>query len=783
MLSSILNDFKDALVSGCSGLSRPANLQAGGAWIDTTNETAPNYYWSFKVWTGSTNIEIFRININSGFGGALTTDSTFQRQQISADTAGAIIEFIKQRLSNNGQVLDADSVAEIRFVGRTDTSTDPTVAYFKWVSSDDEVAATASGGTFSFYSVADASSTITEHLKFISGQVETVVPLKLNSLILAQQSVATVTDITSLSASIKLVELTGATTTNIHGIDAAANTQEITIHNRSSAVVTLKHLSTSASAANRLQLPSSKDVTLRADETVNLYYCSTDTKWKLVANKIKGLTRYKDDLRGTYNTWTAPTGCTRVRVTAYTYRQRMFWSGFLDSYGNAYAMGRNSNGDVGDGTVTLRSSPVAVIGGLQFIELSSSGFAEAGTTPLSAVKTALASSGQAYEWGSTTGNGLRSSPVAVLGTVKFSRLHGGHFFTIGLDQSGKAYGWGSNTNGELGNGATAFQSSPVAVLGGLTFSKVSVYGLMSTVRGSICGITPSGVAYAWGYNGNGNLGVGDITPRSSPVAILGGISFSKVILSQNTSIGLSSSGAAYCWGSNGTSGSVGNGTTTNSYSSPVAVIGGLTFIDVGGISGSRWGLTSNGSLYTWGSNTSGTLGVGDTTNRSSPVAVIGGLKFDRVFSGTSAMWGLTLDGTLYAWGRNTNGELGVGDTVNRSSPVAVLGGLKWIDLYSNANSMYGVTTDGLVYAWGLNDNGELGLGDTVPRSSPVAVLSSLGVDGRSMAYLPITKNIEITVAPGTTYTVLLTDFNSSFGNVSLGGPVDRVTVEYELQGA
>ena len=193
-------------------------------------------------------------------------------------------------------------------------------------------------------------------------------------------------------------------------------------------------------------------------------------------------------------------------------------------------------------------------------------------------------------------------------------------------------------------------------------------------------------------------------------------------------------------------------------------------------------LTESGDLYTWGSNGSGQLGVGDTTNRSVPTQVSGGLKFKRVQVGSTAMRGITFDGTLYAWGNNAGGIvgdgtlvskstpvmvampnlvkvkemisssalffltndddlyslgdpilsgvnqgiLGDGTVVAKSSPVLVIGGYKWKKVFANAVSgastyAIGLTHDGDLYAWGSNNKGQLGNGGTVNRSSPTIV--------------------------------------------------------------
>lgn len=107
------------------------------------------------------------------------------------------------------------------------------------------------------------------------------------------------------------------------------------------------------------------------------------------------------------------------------------------------------------------------------------------------------------------------------------------------------------------------------------------------------------------------------------------------------SCGLAASGAAYCWGLN-QNGQLGDGTTTDR-ASPVAVVGGVTFAALatgGGYGLHSCGLTASGAAYCWGSNSSGQLGDGTTTDRSSPVAVAGGLSSRRSRSVTHTPAGL-----------------------------------------------------------------------------------------------------------------------------------------------
>lgn len=791
MLAGLLTDFKDAIMTGFAGTSRPSQIEAGGTWIDTTSQGAPNYQWIYKLWTGTVDVEIFRISILSGFGGALTAKDSFEVRQYSGDTDFGILELVKQRLptASNGQVLSGDVVAEYRFVGRTATGTSPTVAHMRFTATDDQTTAEY-GGTFSFFSTPDASAVITEHMRFIASLVETLVPHKINSLQLVGQDVATTATINPLSASKVLVEFTGATATAIQGIDNAAATQMIILHNRSSAVVTLNHLDLAATANQRMKFPNGSNYQLGVDGSVCLYYCTTESLWKLrwSGSPKTAITRTLTTIKGTLNQWTAPAEVNRVRIV--TYRNRFYpfnGSSFTDNFGNMYIWGVNSiAGVLGVGDLANRSSPVAVLGGLN---------CQPNLSEYTGKPSIIDTKGDVYLWGfgssgilgdGTTTN--KSSPVVAIGGLKFTALFVSNTSAMALTESGKAYAWGANGNGSLGDGTVAAKSSPVAVLGDLRFTRISTGNAQTSGNGhAFIGLTKDGVAYAWGNNNFGNLGLGDVTPRSSPVAVLGGLTFKKIESGYDStsgyqgmySYGLTPAGVLYMWGAN-TKGSLGVGDTTPR-SSPVAVLGGLNFVDVRtgfSAAGVLFALTEDGTLYAWGANAHGQLGVGDTVARSSPVAVLGGLKFIAVYPTQTNCYALTEDGDLYAWGNNQQGALGVGDVTPRSSPVAVLGGLKFCGFTSITGVLsHGMTKDGSVYSWGeSNDLGELGIGPAPDTgySSPILVVGPAG--GR--ADIPHQVTV-VDVVPGQTYDVLLAQNMSYFGSTPIGVNVDSATIEYD----
>jgi alpha-tubulin suppressor-like RCC1 family protein len=324
--------------------------------------------------------------------------------------------------------------------------------------------------------------------------------------------------------------------------------------------------------------------------------------------------------------------------------------GLSHANGGWYCWGDNQQGGLGDGTTTNRLTPVAVTGGLTFATVSS----------------------------------------------------GGINFTCGLTATNAAYCWGNNWYGQLGDGTMTDSHTPVAVTtGGLTFVTVTA-GLNHT-----CGLTADGLAYCWGRNTFGQLGVGDTTRRLTPVAVAGGLRFASLRAMSLHTCGLTGLGAAYCWGLND-SGQLGDGTQTYRYT-PVAVKGGLTFVSLsdGDYPTHTCGLTSGGAAYCWGYNNTGQLGDGTTTERLTPVAVVGGLLFAEL----SGSCGRTDAGAAYCWG---------GETVNSLTPGLVPGGLKFTALSLGGGHPCGLAA-GIMYCWGWNGYGALGDGTTTSRSSPTPV--------------------------------------------------------------
>lgn len=298
-----------------------------------------------------------------------------------------------------------------------------------------------------------------------------------------------------------------------------------------------------------------------------------------------------------------------------------------------YSWGRNTHGRIGDGTTVDKSSPVTVIGDITNWKQISAAY----THSLGITETGIA-----YSWGRNDlgqlGDGTidnKSSPITVIGGItNWKQVSAGRRFSLGVTENGIAYGWGANNNaniisyGTLGDGTTINRSSPVTVIGNITDWKQ-----LSAGETSSAGVTNSGLLYTWGDSFNGKLGDNTFISRSSPVTVVGGITdWKQVSVGGGHVLAVTNSGIAYAWGSN-SNGRLGDNTTVNK-SSPVTVVGGITnWKQVSaGISHSL-GITEDGIAYAWGRNFNGELGINNTTSRSSPTLISGGINTWVIISG------------------------------------------------------------------------------------------------------------------------------------------------------
>jgi len=186
-----------------------------------------------------------------------------------------------------------------------------------------------------------------------------------------------------------------------------------------------------------------------------------------------------------------------------------------------------------------------------------------------------------------------------------------------------------------------------------------------------CALTSSGGVKCWGDNGFGAIGVGDTTPRLTPVNVTAlGTSVVAIAAGDYHTCALSATGAVKCWGWN-VYGGLGLGDTTPRYTSVDVTALGTSVVGLTAGAMHTCALTALGAVKCWGLNSSnGELGLGDSTNRLTPTDLTAlGTSIVALTAGSSHTCALTTAGTVKCWGYGSYGGLGLGDTLNRLAPV------------------------------------------------------------------------------------------------------------------
>jgi alpha-tubulin suppressor-like RCC1 family protein len=309
---------------------------------------------------------------------------------------------------------------------------------------------------------------------------------------------------------------------------------------------------------------------------------------------------------------------------------------------------------------------------------------------------------------------------AALLAVSATLSSSGTSHTIEVKPNGTVQSWGTNSNGQLGNGTTTDSAARVQVSGLTNITSVASGTLHNLALKS------DGTVWTWGYNNYGQLGDGTSVSKSTPVQISGLSDVASIAAGSSTGYAIKSDGTVWAWGYNNY-GQLGDGTTTNR-NAPVQVTGLTNIVKVSTSGSHALFLRSDGAVYVVGHNNNGQLGIGSTTNKSLALEIASFTATDIVASqsGTHSM-ALKSDGTVWTWGYNASGQLGIASTTDKTAPVKISSLSSVSKIAAYGSSSYAIKTDGTAWAWGANGSGQLGDGTTTTRSAPVQITGISGV--------------------------------------------------------
>ncbi len=315
-------------------------------------------------------------------------------------------------------------------------------------------------------------------------------------------------------------------------------------------------------------------------------------------------------------------------------------------------------------------------------------------------------------WSYQLGNGIAADSelpveVSTLGTGVVE-IALGDTHSCARKSDGSVWCWGFNLWGPVGNGTTETATAPIEIT-----SLNSDVAQIATGKWHTCAVKTDGTLWCWGYNILGQLGVPSAGQYSTEPIQVGLDGVIRVYAGAMYSCALTTDRLVWCWGSNH-SGALANGGYDDS-PTPVltALPAGTQDVSLGKFFGCA--LNENGTVWCWGDNYSGALGnnqVGNDPNGSipTPTQVINlPHRAISIGAGDGHSCAILEDGSLWCWGANTAGQLGLGDTQNRLIPTHVSLPGAAAELIATASGTQVILEEGSVYTFGWNQYDQLGV--------------------------------------------------------------------------
>ncbi len=392
----------------------------------------------------------------------------------------------------------------------------------------------------------------------------------------------------------------------------------------------------------------------------------------------------------------------------------------------AWCWGDNATGQLGDQTLEARHTPVRVRLDPAASRIAAGAFHGC----------ALDTRGAVWCWGQNAAGQLgdgSDTPSGAPVQVRFpprtviAQLGVGEKSACALTTTGSIHCWGDNQYGQVGCGTPLRRETPALVTGLRARPTAVAAGWTHT-----CALLADGSLSCWGDNAFGQLGDGTTDGRATPVRVRDLSPRTLAVApGRDHTCALGDDGAVRCWGKN-TEGQLGDPTTAPSKTA--RIVTGLDAAVTGLSAGQEHGcaIKSDGTLWCWGKNDDGQLGVGDYKSRATPAQVRLEGTVTAVSCGHFHTCALKADRSAWCWGQNAYGQLGDGAKQNRNLPVRAPLFFPPASLFAGGRHTCALKADRSLYCWGFNFYGQLGDGTTEDKASAVLV-TALGTGVASVA--------------------------------------------------
>lgn len=302
-------------------------------------------------------------------------------------------------------------------------------------------------------------------------------------------------------------------------------------------------------------------------------------------------------------------------------------------------------------------------------------------------------------------------------------LAAGSQHSLALTADGTVWAWGRNAHGALGDGTQTDRATPQRVAGLDRVVDIAAAGARSFA------VRADGTVWAWGENSTGALGIGTLTDALEPTQVgVGAPGFGAIVRvaagARNT-LALRIDGRVFEFGAVIPT----SPATTGPQTRPAIVNGVENVATIAAGDRLSLALDVNGVLWSWGLNTRGQLGLGNTSTRAVPTRIerrTDGAPMPpvvRIAAGAQSAIALVVDGSLLTWGAGSSGQLGAGDLLDRLAPApALMPPLRVAAVSGGAAHALGQATDGSLIVWGDNGSGQLGIGSAgSPLATPIRI--------------------------------------------------------------
>lgn len=338
-------------------------------------------------------------------------------------------------------------------------------------------------------------------------------------------------------------------------------------------------------------------------------------------------------------------------------------------------------------------------------------------TTLNATSFGIGTNNKLYGWGLTTYFNLNTTSnmqtnVTQVGLDEdWEKIDGGNNHVLLLKSNGALWAMGWNFDGELGDNTTTDRYNPVQIGTANNWIAISAGERFSL------GLKNDGTLWAWGNNQYGQLGNGTTVNQRVPVQVGNESNWSKIAAAKNNrAFAIKSNGTLWAWGRNET-GNLGLGNYSVTYI-PTQVGTDNDWHTVSSGFVHTQALKNNNTLWAWGST-----GLGNNTTAGSLIPIQIGVDSDWQY--IDANYGnskaVKLDGTLWCWGPNANGQVGDGTLIDKLIPTKIGQDTNWSGIFSGQLQTLAVKTDFQIYSWGTNNFGQLANGNTTNLSSPYQI--------------------------------------------------------------